>query len=488
MVTDLNNTIEGGNTVETICSADGNFDTPGIPPKLKALSQRRVEASLPQYELPYKNASASKLEMISKKLPDLICRDELTSLYSSFKEAITKCDTVISVGKECLMGEVEGEHVLDVGSNNHVLLQGLIGATIVLSNSNSGRLLVIDSCSDCEIAVMQNDEVWLKGCTDCVVHCISNELLIQGSFGCQIHTFVTSPPLLENSTNIILNQWSLEVDSNYNKNSLIGKVNHYDRPFNLSKPGLGTSPTNIISNTSAKLENVLDYQIVMEQPEEDTLPEELKKLIPRFKFCEPPLPSGLPEPVTKQPAPEPEPVPTEPSPKVESKKEESFEQKDDRPLYVRAVEEAKNGITMKGPWDVPGSPLPLVTRWDEVVANTSKVSFYKDKTLILEDVAEKREAQVNFDNLKNCRIVVLGMCDSYMVDDCENCEFVLGPCKNSMFFRNCTNLCVTIACRQVRLRDVKDSEFFVHTETDPCVESSSGVILRPFNMRYVLIG
>eukprot|EP01060_Flectonema_neradi_P037022 TRINITY_DN733_c0_g1_i3.p1 TRINITY_DN733_c0_g1~~TRINITY_DN733_c0_g1_i3.p1 ORF type:complete len:1644 (+),score=370.88 TRINITY_DN733_c0_g1_i3:51-4934(+) len=156
---------------------------------------------------------------------------------------------------------------------------------------------------------------------------------------------------------------------------------------------------------------------------------------------------------------------------------------DDRPLYVRAIDEAKNGITMKGPWDVPGSPLPLVTRWDEVVANTSKVSFYKDKTLILEDVAEKREAQVNFDNLKNCRIVVLGMCDSYMVDDCENCEFVLGPCKNSMFFRNCTNLCVTIACRQVRLRDVKDSEFFVHTETDPCVESSSGVILRPFNMR-----
>ena len=377
------------------------------------------------------------------------------------------------------MAEVDGEHVMDVGDSNGVVLQGLIGATVVLSNSNGNRVSIIDSCLDCEFAIMQNEEVWLKDCSNCTVHCITNELLIASCYDCQLHTFVSSPPILENSTKIILQQWSLDVDTAYNKFSLSGAVNNFDRPFDLSKAGLGTSPTNIISNTSSKLEDMLNYQIIISEVQ-DTLPEELKKVYPRFKFCEPPPASGLPTPAIKQPVPEPEPEPeSEPSPKSIPT--------DGRPLFIRAVEDSKNGIPMKGPWDVSGSALPLVSKWDKAEVTTCGVSFFQGKTVILEDVPEKREQQVTFDTLKNCRVVVLGPCDSYMVDDCENCEFVLGPCKNSMFFRNCTNLCVTIACRQVRLRDVKDSEFFVHTETDPCVESSSGVILRPFNMRCVVV-
>ena len=69
-----------------------------------------------------------------------------------------------------------------------------------------------------------------------------------------------------------------------------------------------------------------------------------------------------------------------------------------------------------------------------------------------------------------------------MIDDCTNCEFILGPCSGSLFIRDCSDLCVTAACMQLRLRDVNNADFFVHTETDPAVESSTFVTLRPLNM------
>ena len=102
IINNSNNNIANNNTVETIYSADGNFDAPNIPPKLKPLSERRVEASLPvcysdliiiflkatyfkesnknknktkqQYELPHSTVSTAKLESYCKKLPTLKCR------------------------------------------------------------------------------------------------------------------------------------------------------------------------------------------------------------------------------------------------------------------------------------------------------------------------------------------------------------------------------------------------------------------------------
>ena len=39
------------------------------------------------------------------------------------------------------------------------------------------------------------------------------------------------------------------------------------------------------------------------------------------------------------------------------------------------------------------------------------------------------------------------------IDDCEDCEIILGPVAGSVFFRDCKNLTVTVACAQLRTRD-----------------------------------
>jgi len=59
------------------------------------------------------------------------------------------------------------------------------------------------------------------------------------------------------------------------------------------------------------------------------------------------------------------------------------------------------------------------------------------------------------------------------VDDCVNCNIFIGPCKGSVFFRDCTDCTVHVASRQIRTRDVKNMRFAVYCPTQPSIEAST---------------
>eukprot|EP01063_Lacrimia_lanifica_P003718 TRINITY_DN12009_c0_g2_i2.p1 TRINITY_DN12009_c0_g2~~TRINITY_DN12009_c0_g2_i2.p1 ORF type:complete len:483 (+),score=126.15 TRINITY_DN12009_c0_g2_i2:59-1507(+) len=153
------------------------------------------------------------------------------------------------------------------------------------------------------------------------------------------------------------------------------------------------------------------------------------------------------------------------------------------PLFRRAALEAARALPLAGPWDVAGEAIPTKKRWEKAEVTPCSATFYRGKTVVIPASETKKQQQVELAQLHDCRVVVLGSCGNYMVDDCTNCEFVLGPCSGSLFIRDCTDLCITAACQQLRMRDLNNAEFFIHTETDPCVEASSNIVLRPLNVR-----
>ncbi len=67
------------------------------------------------------------------------------------------------------------------------------------------------------------------------------------------------------------------------------------------------------------------------------------------------------------------------------------------------------------------------------------------------------------------------------MDDCNNCEFLIGPCDGSVFIRTSKNCKVSILSKQLRFRDCHDCIIFAYCPSDPVIEASSNIIFGPFN-------
>ena len=70
------------------------------------------------------------------------------------------------------------------------------------------------------------------------------------------------------------------------------------------------------------------------------------------------------------------------------------------------------------------------------------------------------------------------------IDRCENTTFIIGPVKQSIFFRNCKNCRIHVACSQFRCRDLNDSTVYLYVVNEPVIESSSNVTIAPYNVAY----
>jgi len=70
------------------------------------------------------------------------------------------------------------------------------------------------------------------------------------------------------------------------------------------------------------------------------------------------------------------------------------------------------------------------------------------------------------------------------VDECKNCKVLIGPCDSSTFVRDCKNCTFWITTRQLRTRDCKDCIFYLHSHTEPIIESSQDLAFAPFSASY----
>ena len=83
-------------------------------------------------------------------------------------------------------------------------------------------------------------------------------------------------------------------------------------------------------------------------------------------------------------------------------------------------------------------------------------------------------------NCENSTLVVADCCEQVQIDDVINCKIFIGACSSSIFIRNCKN-CIFYTCgRQLRLRDVTDSIFYVHSMAEVHIEFSTRLQFAPF--------
>lgn len=86
---------------------------------------------------------------------------------------------------------------------------------------------------------------------------------------------------------------------------------------------------------------------------------------------------------------------------------------------------------------------------------------------------------------ENSTLVVLDHCEQVQIDQVKNCRIFIGACESSMFIRNCDNCVFYTCCRQLRLREVTNSTFYIYSMAEVHIEYSNTLKFAPFNGGYV---
>ena len=104
----------------------------------------------------------------------------------------------------------------------------------------------------------------------------------------------------------------------------------------------------------------------------------------------------------------------------------------------------------------------------------------KDKTLV-KLPGEVDGQQFGMSDLDNCTALLCDFSDAVTVERCHNSKILIAASSGSVFIRNCTNCTITLACKQLRTRDMSDCKVFLYSKTDPVIEATSRLQVATFN-------
>lgn len=113
---------------------------------------------------------------------------------------------------------------------------------------------------------------------------------------------------------------------------------------------------------------------------------------------------------------------------------------------------------------------------------------YKNKKNLTEPLIKKPgeiDGQMfDIGDCENSTLVIMDNCEQVQIDQVKNCRIFIGACASSIFIRNCENCVFYTSCRQLRLREVQNSVFYIYSMSEVHIEESTSLQFAPFNGGY----
>jgi protein XRP2 len=153
----------------------------------------------------------------------------------------------------------------------------------------------------------------------------------------------------------------------------------------------------------------------------------------------------------------------------------------------------------KGEESKQSSPPPVVAQpqkggpksW-EIRRQTLKKEDYEIKNFEKQTIIKKPGSingeQFVIENCKECDIYLCDYSAQIFIDDCDKCNIYIAPCSSSLFIRNCKSGKYVMSCQQFRMYNCENIDILLYTQTQPTIESSSGVRLGCFKFGYFDLG
>ena len=113
---------------------------------------------------------------------------------------------------------------------------------------------------------------------------------------------------------------------------------------------------------------------------------------------------------------------------------------------------------------------------------------FKNKVNVAEPLIKKPgEIDGQMFDIADCEgstLVIMDTCEQVQIDNVKNCRVFIGACASSIFIRNCENCVFYTCCRQLRLREVVQTKFYIYSMAEVHIEYSNKLQFAPFNGGY----
>ena len=104
----------------------------------------------------------------------------------------------------------------------------------------------------------------------------------------------------------------------------------------------------------------------------------------------------------------------------------------------------------------------------------------KSKKTIIKEIGHIKGESITIKNNIECIILIKDYSFSINIQNCQNCSILIAPCQNSIDIRDCQNLNIISVSLNLRIYNVKESEFFSFVLNCPLVESSEKIYFGHF--------
>mmetsp|Transcript_37368 Transcript_37368/g.62898 ORF Transcript_37368/g.62898 Transcript_37368/m.62898 type:complete len:440 (+) Transcript_37368:188-1507(+) len=94
------------------------------------------------------------------------------------------------------------------------------------------------------------------------------------------------------------------------------------------------------------------------------------------------------------------------------------------------------------------------------------------------------DAEYMLEDLKDTTVWLCGPMRALFIHRVQNCHIYTGPVRGAMLIEDVRACTVMVAAHQIRIHGAVESDFYLHSRSNPIVEHCTGVRFAPYNMYY----
>lgn len=139
----------------------------------------------------------------------------------------------------------------------------------------------------------------------------------------------------------------------------------------------------------------------------------------------------------------------------------------------------KNGIKAETSQNINAAKTDFAKR-----INPHSIIKFQQSSVVVKHINEINGDAIQIEGCKDSTIIIMDYSAQVIIEQCDNCNIFIAPCKSSVFIRNSKNISLISASQQFRCRDIEDSKFSIFSASSPAIEKTKNLKISCFCFRY----
>ncbi|PIA33347.1 hypothetical protein AQUCO_04100042v1 [Aquilegia coerulea] len=108
----------------------------------------------------------------------------------------------------------------------------------------------------------------------------------------------------------------------------------------------------------------------------------------------------------------------------------------------------------------------------------------KEGVVLIKHFGDLEEGEFTLENLNSCEIRLIGRLRAIFVHKLKNCRVFVGPIMGSVLIEQVEDCLFMLASHQIRIHHAKKTDFYLRVRSRPIIEDSNGVRFAPYLLVY----